>query len=295
MTYTDVKDITSFKWATVVANVPLSVKLDGDSAPLALVPDSLVDPLTLVPGDRVRVELSLRRAIVHGVSSGGPLRGTTAQRDARFGTPANDAARVALANRKIVWYNTDLGWEESYYATTGLTGLTAKGLLAGYSSGWFPTGNGPTPEITMNATATFSATTGNYIGGWNGTVRRFGGDSVFTYDQYGPTIHLPGFYDLDVYTTQGVGSGLADYHVRLNAIGGTPVEWQSNLSAIPLSTSYFTQINGDYPSTLIKPTPQLFRFFCSNGSLAVHNTSGPAGSGRGQLAARYVRPPLVTD
>lgn len=69
---TDLKDITSFKWATVVTAIPLSIKLDGDTAALALEPDSLVDPATLVPGDRVRVELSLRKAVVHGKSAGMP-------------------------------------------------------------------------------------------------------------------------------------------------------------------------------------------------------------------------------
>lgn len=291
----DIKDITSFKWATVVTNIPLSIQLDGDTAPLALVPDSLVDPWTLVPGDRVRVELSMRKVVVHGASKAGPMRGTTAERDARFGTPATDPARVALANRKIVWFNTDLGWEESYYATTGLAGLTAKALLATYSSGWYPTGRGVTPEITMDATTTFAASTGNYVGAWNGNVRRVGGDAVFTYDQYGPTIHLPGYYDLSCYTTQPAGSGLADYHIRLNAVGGTPIEWQNNLSGILLSSSYLTTIFGTYKDQLIKPTPQLFRWFCSNGTLSLHQTTGPAGSGRGQMNVRYKRPPLVSD
>jgi hypothetical protein len=292
---TDIKDITSFKWATVVGTVPLSIQLDGDTAPLALVPDSLIDPRSLVPGDRVRVELSLRKAVVHGASRGGAQGGTTTERDARFGTPTTDAQRVALANRKVVWYNSTLGWEESYYATTGLVGLTAKGLLAGYASGWYPTGNGPTPEITMDPTATASATTGNYLAGWNGTVRRLGPDSVFVFDQYGPTLKLPGYYDLSCYSVQPAGSGLADYHIRLNNLAGTVVEWQSNLSGVVLSSSYFTAIGALFKSTLIKPGGNLFRWFCSNGSLSMHNTSGPAGSGRGQLAARYVRPPLVTD
>jgi microcystin-dependent protein len=70
MTITDIKDITSFKWATVRGNDPLSIQVDGDSAPLALIPDSLVDPFSLAPGDRVRVELSLRKVVVHGRSNG---------------------------------------------------------------------------------------------------------------------------------------------------------------------------------------------------------------------------------
>lgn len=67
---TDIKDLTSFKWATVIANSPLSIKLDGDTAALGLVPDCLVNPLSLVAGDRVRVELTERKVIVHGKSAG---------------------------------------------------------------------------------------------------------------------------------------------------------------------------------------------------------------------------------
>lgn len=75
MTVTSVKDLTSFKWATVTGNNPLAIKLDGDTAPLALIPDSLVDPVSLTVGDRVRVELSLRKVVIHGVASGGALAG----------------------------------------------------------------------------------------------------------------------------------------------------------------------------------------------------------------------------
>lgn len=66
----DVSDITSFKWATVTRISPLAVKLDGDTAALALVPDSLIDPKAMFIGLRVRVELSLRKVVIHGTSSG---------------------------------------------------------------------------------------------------------------------------------------------------------------------------------------------------------------------------------
>lgn len=70
MTIRDIRDLTSFKWATVTGTAPLAIRLDGDTAPLALIPDSLVDPLLLVVGDRVRVELSLRKVVIHGKSNG---------------------------------------------------------------------------------------------------------------------------------------------------------------------------------------------------------------------------------
>lgn len=71
----DVGDITSFKWATVTAVTPLGIKLDGDTVTLGLVPESLIDPLELLVGDRVRVELSLRKCIIHGAANGGGQSG----------------------------------------------------------------------------------------------------------------------------------------------------------------------------------------------------------------------------
>lgn len=66
---TEVKDITSFKWATVVSTSLLSIKLDGDTTALAMVPDSLIDPISLSVGDRVRVELTQRKVVIHGKAS----------------------------------------------------------------------------------------------------------------------------------------------------------------------------------------------------------------------------------
>ena len=71
----DVSDITSFKWATVTGINPLAIRLDGDTAALALIPDSIIDPLLLALSDRVRVELSLRKVVIHGSSNGGGVSG----------------------------------------------------------------------------------------------------------------------------------------------------------------------------------------------------------------------------
>lgn len=70
MVVQDVSDMTSFKWGVIAGVSPLSVQLDGDVTPLELVPDSLVDPLGLAMGDRVRVELTQRRVVIHGRSNG---------------------------------------------------------------------------------------------------------------------------------------------------------------------------------------------------------------------------------
>lgn len=298
MTINDVRDITSFKWATVVTVSPLSIKLDGDTAPLAMIPDSLVDPFLLAPGSRVRVELSLRKAVIHGVSQG-RFQGTTAERDARFGVPANDAQRVALANQQIRWFNTDYGWEEQYFAVNGTFGLTAPDkVMTDAKAAWYPLG--PGPALTMRPVATFSASTGNYVGNWNGVVIRKGGNEFFGGDGLGPKIKLPGIYDINVYTVQSAGSGLADYHIRLNDDAAGTIKWQSNLSGIQLSSSYFTWIGARFQDQFIMADAGSgegirLAWFASNATLALHNTSGPAGSGRGELAVRYMRPPLVTD
>lgn len=81
--------------------------------------------------------------IVPGAYRGQATSGTTAQRNALYPVPTTDAQRAALANALPVWFNTDLGWMESYYADTGLAGLTAPGLVTGSGAGWYPTGRGP--------------------------------------------------------------------------------------------------------------------------------------------------------
>jgi microcystin-dependent protein len=68
--------------------------------------------------------------------------GSNASRDAYFGIPGTDAERVALANQRITWWNTDTGRAEIYYTLNGLSGLTAPGLAAGFSSGWYPLPSG---------------------------------------------------------------------------------------------------------------------------------------------------------
>lgn len=62
-----------FTWGTVTSVGPLRVKLDGDTAALPFEPDSLIDPSTLAPGDRLRCELAANRLIVHGKSGGAPV------------------------------------------------------------------------------------------------------------------------------------------------------------------------------------------------------------------------------
>lgn len=68
----------------------------------------------------------------------GHNHGTAAQRDAFFGTPTVTADIAALANIQPTWFNTDKQWLESYFAPTGTTGLTARGLISTAPAGWYP-------------------------------------------------------------------------------------------------------------------------------------------------------------
>ena len=62
--------MTAFVWATVTAVSPLRVRLDGDTTALTFTPDSLIDPLSLAVGSRVRCEISERRVVIHGTAGG---------------------------------------------------------------------------------------------------------------------------------------------------------------------------------------------------------------------------------
>ncbi len=64
-------------------------------------------------------------------------KGTTAARNIAYPTPGSAAARVALANTVPLWYNTDKGWEEQYYAQYDDAGVGA-GTPVRAAHGWAP-------------------------------------------------------------------------------------------------------------------------------------------------------------
>ena len=61
--------VASWRWATVTSVDPLRVMPDGDTSPLAEAPDTLIGGL--VVGDRVRLVIVARRALVLGRAGGG--------------------------------------------------------------------------------------------------------------------------------------------------------------------------------------------------------------------------------
>lgn len=230
---------------------------------------------------------------LYPASTGQMGKGTTAQRDGFYGVPTTDVQRVALANSSPVWFNTELGWEESYYALSTLSGLTVLGLEAGNPSGWYPIG--PGPECVMEPTAAGTAGAGIYLGGWNGVVRNRGGSAFFTTNANAIIPLLGGYYDLFWWTNQVTGSDQADYHTRLLNPAGSAIQWMSNVNGRALST-LFTRVEAEYKSQLVLPGER-FTVLCNYGSLGIHQVTGGTArnSPRGQIGARYIRPPLVSQ
>lgn len=220
-------------------------------------------------------------------------RGGTGERDALFGVPGTDSQRVSLANQNVLWYNTDTRWFESYYATTGLAGLTAVGLMTGFTSGWYPTGEGP--EIVLEPSTTVQAVAGTYVGNWNGVVKRRGGASWFTHESRGINFIRGGIFDFSFWTLQQTGTGSADYHVRLLNNAGNVVDWMSNVAGMAL-TNLFTRAEGRYESQVVRPGQKL-GILCQSGNLTVHmvSTADTYPPTRGEMKARYIRPPLVSE
>lgn len=63
---------SEFVWGTVQFENPLSIRLDGETSPIGVAIDSLVDRSLLRVGDRVRCEFDGRRLIVWGIAGGTP-------------------------------------------------------------------------------------------------------------------------------------------------------------------------------------------------------------------------------
>ncbi len=62
--------MTTWLWGTVTGVTPLRIRIDGDSEPLPVTPDTLVSPDLFRAGQRVRCELTDRRIIIHGIAGG---------------------------------------------------------------------------------------------------------------------------------------------------------------------------------------------------------------------------------
>lgn len=87
----------TYRWATVTDDAPLTIQLDGDTLPLALIPDCLCDPLSLAVGDRVWTQLYGRRVVVHGAQGGGLGARTWPNEVVRWLRPSGTASTTSAS------------------------------------------------------------------------------------------------------------------------------------------------------------------------------------------------------
>lgn len=213
--------------------------------------------------------------------------GVTAERIARYGIPGSDAERVALANRRIVWYNSELGWEESYYAVTGTSGLTVPGLVADAAPGWYPIGTGP--RLVLQTAGAQAMTANANFTNWNlpgtGYSYRLGPAGQFV-DHGAPGYaftYLAGRYEvmLALYVQNGTGTGVAS----LRANHSLSTAYQAQQKPMPLLQNY-GQVFEFHMRDLEMKAGGLFFAKLDAGSISV-------GGGWTELSVKYLGPPLV--
>lgn len=215
------------------------------------------------------------------------IRGTTAERDAFYDTPTTDAQRVALANQRVAWFNTDLGWEESYYATTGTPGLTARGLVTGTAPGWYPTGTGP--RLVLHTAGGQAMTAGTNFTNWRvpGVEPSYREGPAGKFVDHGSPgyafTHLAGRYEAFLSLTVQNGSGTGVFSLRANHNLSTAYHVQQKPT--PLLSSY-GQVFEWHMRDLEMRAGGLFFARCDAGSLQ-------AGGGWSELSVKYLGPPLV--
>lgn len=217
-------------------------------------------------------------------------QGTTAQRDARYGVPSTDAARVALANQRVVWWNSELGWEESYYAVTGLAGLTVPGLIAGTASGWYPIGRGPIG--TLHAASGGQSRSANQVyEAWQdfgtGDSHRNAGAAFLSRDVHKLVMGIPGRWRIvaGLFVPNGSGTGVVSLRVYNSAATALKIIQKP----APLLASFGQFIEWEFPNM---PVPA-----AAYATLYVDATPGGAwtiGGSNGYLLVEYLGPALPT-
>jgi len=148
---------------------------------------------TAIGADRSRLTSIEALTLAGGANPGLVPKGTTAQRNAHWGTPGSAAARVALANMGARWFNMDLGYEEEYFSGTADAG--ASPLVSSPSPGWYPSGVRMKPYVLVDKTIAQSTASGNATATWSAS------DAVYdAYNMYDPaqntrlTVPLGGLY-----------------------------------------------------------------------------------------------------
>lgn len=205
-------------------------------------------------------------------------QGSTALRDSIYGVPGTDATKQAsLANRAIVWYNTDKGWFESYYAVTGTAGLTVVGLLSASVAGWYPTGQSLYLQVQRT---TQQATNGTYADVTFDLVRTARG---ITFTVPASTITLPfgGVYEFNL--SGVVSQSPAGYLNLALVVAGTTYVAESG-TQFPHTNAYSRSVI-DYIMTVAGTTSASMRIQSSS--------AGNLEGNSGRMSVKYLGPPLA--
>jgi microcystin-dependent protein len=223
-------------------------------------------------------------------------RGTTAQRDAIFGVPATDTERVTLANSRRIWFNTQTGWEESYYAVTGTVGLNVPGLVTGAAPGWYPIGEGP--FIILESTGATWVDWNTSIGGL-AIKQRKGGASWFTYNSSMVQILKHGRYDIRAWTEMLEGTGAPEFLLRVLDSNGSTIVNEVGGGGFLKNSTYRIRPHHEFYDLIVAPNNQVsYRLqqgtMAPTGGMTLHSVGSAQGVG-GQILVRYVGPPLVAE
>lgn len=222
-------------------------------------------------------------------------RGTTAQRDAKFGVPGTAAARVALANQQVTYFNTELGWKERYYEVTGSAGLTAVGLVAAATPGWYPIGVGP--YVELDAPAEVSNFIDTFISGWSILYRK-GGASWFTLtgtDRLNVLKH--GRYDIKVWTNQyGGNTATPDYVLQIINSDNSTINRGVGGGGFTKISAFMTKGHLELYDAILTAN-QKVAFKLQRGTIPGGDTTMQVHTGgndviRGRFSVKYVGPPL---
>lgn len=168
---------STFNWATVTDDSPLTIRFDGQSDNLGITPDTLVDPASLAVNDRVWVQQWGKRVLILGVAAGTSAAATGAEllvtsktSPTTFSGGTNIVWGAADVNEDTLWVRdgTNVYWTcqeagvygiKFFYATTGLTSGATRGILyASWHGGGTTEGRIIAPYNTLTASASTSMT-----------------------------------------------------------------------------------------------------------------------------------------
>ena len=210
---------------------------------------------------------------------------SSAARDAKFGVPADETARLALQNSGAVTIRTDTGWTEQYYAT--YNAATNPGGAS--PAGWYPVeGTMPDARVVRSTTGyTFSAGTWHTLfntAHWTNQKTPTGG---ITWDgRY--TVSIPGEYQVEASVfTNGIYHTILCLKKNSTSVDGNG--YQS--STTNYGGSGWNVTNLTKRLTLTAGDAVGLSFYAgSNGTSTTYNWNA---DGTSYFGIRYIGPPRV--